>query len=89
MELTEHDRNRSVITIFTNELPEIINSRAGTGKLRITWKEEKQIREIFGGGRKIGYTNIKESGIIKARYIKIHYSKTGTHAVPYSAGEKT
>ncbi len=89
MELTEHGRDRSVMTIFTDELPEIINSRAGTGKLRITREEETHICEIFGDGRKIGYTNIKESGIIKARYIKIHYSKTGTHAVPYSAGEKT
>lgn len=76
---------RSVITVPNEELQEIINAGAGSGKINLsrdllTWKNT----EIISAGREIGYTINAEGVIIKAYSIKIHYSKTGVHAVPFS-----
>lgn len=76
---------RSVITVSSDELQEIINAGAGSGKINLskdlsTWKNT----EIISAGRGIGYTINAEGVIIKAYSIKIHYSKTGVHAVPFS-----
>jgi hypothetical protein len=77
---------RSIITISQEELQEIINAKAGSGKIEFqrgsfVWTK----KEIVDAGREIGYTVRKNGDIIKAESIKIHYSKTGTHAVPRSA----
>ena len=76
---------RSVITMSSDELQKIINAKAGSGKINLsrdfsTWKNT----EIISAGREIGYTINAEGIIIKADSIKIHYSKTGVHAVPFS-----
>lgn len=75
---------RSVITVSSEELQSIINQRAGGGKLdlsdSLTWNK----REIVDAGKEIGYTINAKGDIIIARSIKIHYSKTGVHAVPFS-----
>lgn len=76
---------RSVITVSSDELQEIINTKAGSGKINLsrdfsTWKNT----EIISAGREIGYTINAEGIIMKADSIKIHYSKTGVHAVPFS-----
>ncbi len=75
---------RSVITVSSEELQSIINQRAGSGKLdladSLTWNK----REIVDAGKEIGYTINVKGDIIFARSIKIHYSKTGVHAVPFS-----
>lgn len=75
---------RSVITISREELQSIINQQAGSGKLdlsdSLTWNK----REIVDAGKEIGYTIRRKGDIIIARSIKIHYSKTGVHAVPFS-----
>ena len=76
---------RSVITVSSDELQEIINAGAGSGKINLskdlsTWEKT----EIISAGREIGYTINAEDVIIKAYSIKIHYSKTGVHAVPFS-----
>ena len=79
---------RSVITISQEELQEIINSMAGSGELRfvdgtLKWKNQ----EIIDVGKEIGYTVNTKGDIIPTRSVKIHYSKTGIHAVPFSGGE--
>ena len=76
---------RSVITVSTEELQEIINAKAGSGKINLTkdlsqWKHT----EIVDAEREIGYTVNKKGDIITTRSVKIHYSNTGTHAVPFS-----
>ncbi len=76
---------RSVITISMEELQEIIDAQAGNGKIlfvngTFNWTNQ----EIVSAGKKIGYTINKNGDIIKTDSIKIHFSKTGVHAVPFS-----
>lgn len=76
---------RSVITVSMEELQEIITSKAGSGKINLTkdlsqWKHT----EIVDAEREIGYTVNQKGDIIKTKDMKIHYSSTGTHAVPYA-----
>ena len=78
-------QGRSVITIPVEELQEIVNAKAGSGKIefkggRFEWTN----REIVDAEKEIGYTINRDGVKIKATSLKIHYSKTGTHAVPYS-----
>ncbi len=75
---------RSVITISQEELQEIINQKAGSGKIDLTETLKWNNREIVDAGREIGYTINQNGDIIKTYNIKIHYSKTGVHAVPFS-----
>lgn len=80
---------RSVVTISVEELQEIISEKAGSGKILFqkgTFIWEK--REIIDAGKEIGFTVNKNGDIIPAKSLKIHYSKTGTHAVPRSKGWK-
>ena len=76
---------RSVITVSLEELQAIINTGAGSGKIIFTddlskWKNT----EIIDAGKEIGYTINRNGDTIIAKSIKIHYSKSGTHAVPFS-----
>lgn len=76
---------RSVITISPEELQSIITAKAGSGQIKFqkgtfVWKSQ----EIVDAGREIGYTVNDKGDIIKAKSLKIHYSKTGVHAVPFS-----
>lgn len=76
---------RSVITVSMEELQAIINAKAGSGKINLTddftkWKNT----ETIDAGKEIGYTVNRNGDIIIARSIKIHYSKSGTHGVPFS-----
>lgn len=75
---------RSVITVSPEELQSIINQRAGSGKLDLTDSFTWNKREIVDAEKEIGYTINAKGDIITARSIKIHYSKTGVHAVPFS-----
>lgn len=75
---------RSVITVSMEELQSIINQKAGGGKLDLTDSFIWNKREIIDVGKEIGYTINAKGDIITTRSIKIHYSKTGVHAVPFS-----
>lgn len=75
---------RSVITVSMEELQSIINQKAGGGKLDLTDSFIWNKREIIDVGKEIGYTINVKGDIITTRSIKIHYSKTGVHAVPFS-----
>lgn len=76
---------RSVITVSMEELQAIIKANAGSGKINLTddftkWKNT----EIVDAEKEIGYTVNKNGDIVVTRSIKIHYSKSGTHGVPFS-----
>ena len=78
-------QGRSIVTVSMGELQEIINNNAGNGRIDLTrdltaWKHT----EIIAVGREIGYTVNKDGKKKTAYSIKIHYSNTGTHAVPFS-----
>lgn len=75
---------RSVITVSMEELQGIINQQAGGGKIDLTDSLTWTKREIIDAGKEIGYTINAKGDIIITRSIKIHYSKTGVHAVPFS-----
>ena len=77
---------RSVITVSTAELQEIINKTAGNGRFLLTSNSSWRKVEIVDAGRAIGYTVSEKNGKISTTRMKIHYSGTGTHAVPYSHG---
>ena len=76
---------RSVITVSVEELQAIINTNAGSGKINLTKDFTKwRNTEIIDAGKEIGYTVNRNGDIITTRSIKIHYSKSGTHGVPFS-----
>ena len=77
-------QGRSVVTISTSELQEIINNVAGTGEIQLTRNNTWRSQEIVDAGREIGYTVNRDGNILRTSKLKIHYSETGTHAVPYS-----
>ena len=60
-------------------------TEAGNGKILFKKNTFDWLsKEIVAVGRIIGYTINKEGKIEAANSIKIHYSKTGAHAVPHS-----
>lgn len=78
-------KGRSVITIPLEELQSIIKAKAGSGQIKFqkgtyVWKNQ----EIVDVGREIGYTVNDKGDILRAKSLKIHYSKTGVHVVPFS-----
>lgn len=75
---------KSVITIPQNELQDIVNKRAGSGKITFDKNGDWNKREIIDAEREIGYTVNREGVIMKTSKLKIHYSKTGIHMVPFS-----
>ncbi len=76
---------RSVITISQDELQDIINEQAGSGKiLFVDGTFDWAGKEIISAGKEIGYTINKKGDTIKTWSLKIHYSKTGVHVVPFS-----
>lgn len=85
MEGTEKP-GRSVVTVTMEELQSIIDQNAGNGK--IVFVKDGSFRwtskEIIGANKCIGFTINENGDKIEAWSLKIHYSKTGTHAVPYS-----
>lgn len=75
---------RSAITVNMEDLQSLVNQFAGTGTVILDRKGEWKKQEIVDFGREIGYTMNKEGHKVKTSKVKIHYSKTGVHIVPYS-----
>lgn len=75
---------RSYITVSEKEIQELVNKYAGTGKLLKSAKGEWRHQEIIKCTKIIGVDINNLTGIeTKTKYFKIHYSKKGTHIVPY------
>lgn len=77
----EYIPGRSYITISTEELQNIVNSKYATGT--VTLYKNGQIKEILFSDKTIGF-DVDENGIaIETNGLKIHYSKNRTHVVPF------
>ena len=75
---------RSCITVPFDKLQVLVSRYAGTGSLQFNRKGEWSQRETVDMMCEIGYTVNKEGHKVKTSKVKIHYSKTGVHIVPYS-----
>ena len=77
---------RSYFTIGPDELKEIVDMFAGTGK---TMFRGSGLHETVDTGRVIGVILNASDPPRETTWITIHYSKSGTHAVPAKGGVKT
>lgn len=74
---------RSYLTISKEEAQSLVNKYAGTGEVRITESKKWSKQEIISTDKIIGVSVSKINGEHKTNSFKIHYSKTGTHIVPF------
>ena len=74
---------RSVITVPIERLQELVDKYAGTGKVIVSGKDLDKITEEVDFHEKIGYTVNREGGTYETAWVKIHYGRTGDHAVPF------
>lgn len=73
---------RSVIILPMEKIQELVYEKAGSGT--ITRMNAEQIQEILDFEIEVGYTVNRKGEAAKTSFVKIHYSKTGVHVVPYS-----
>lgn len=79
---------RSYLTISQEEIQKLINKYAGTGEIKINNDKIWSKQEIILNSDKIvGVAVNKRKGNHETSSFKIHYSKEGTHIVPYWKGE--
>lgn len=76
---------RSYLTISKDRAQELINKYAGKGTLEFSDSGNWNKKEIITVKEKIGIVKNKNKEI-ETNSFKIHYSKTGTHIVPYRKG---
>lgn len=81
----EHRDGRSYITISTEELQDIINNNYATGT--VTVFKNGQIKETLFIDKIIGVDKDLDGNEYETNGIKIHYSKSRTHAVPHRKKE--
>lgn len=75
---------RSYLTISLEEAQELINKYAGTGEIKTNSKGEWDRKETIKTNKEIGVNvSILDGSENKTNSFKIHYSKKGTHIVPY------
>lgn len=74
---------RSILTISMEEAQELVNRYPGTGEIRLTKNGEWDNQEIILTNEKIGIYVDKSGQKFEPDGFKIHYSKKGTHIVPY------
>lgn len=76
---------RSYLTISKEKAQELIYQNAGKGKLEFSDSGKWNKKEIITVNENIGVVKNKNDEI-ETNSFKIHYSKTGTHIVPYRKG---
>lgn len=75
---------RSYLTISLEEAQELINKYAGNGEIKTNSKGEWDRKETIKTDREIGVNvSILDGSENRTNNFKIHYSKKGTHIVPY------
>lgn len=75
---------RSYLTISLEDAQELINKYAGTGEIKTNSKGEWDRKETIKTNKEIGVNvSILDGSENKTSSFKIHYSKKGTHIVPY------
>ena len=77
----EYKNGRSYITISIDEAESIVESKYATGK--VTVSKSGQIKETLFENKIIGMDLDFDGSEHETNGFKIHYSKTGTHIVPY------
>lgn len=82
----EYKAGRSYFTVSSSQLQDIVKQKYDTGKVYIT-NNGKQIRENIFLASDIGVIVNNETGEHRTNGIKIHYSRTGVHVVPYRKGK--
>lgn len=78
----EYKVGRSYFDVSTETLQDIVNKNYATGKVYIT-NSGRQIKEVVFLKNNIGVDVSDNLAENLTNGIKIHYSKTGTHIVPY------
>lgn len=78
----EYIEGRSYFTVSTEELQHIINTKYATGKVAIF--KNGQIKETIFIDKVIGVDKDLDGKDYETNGLKIHYSKSRTHAVPHS-----
>lgn len=74
---------RSYLTISSKEAQTLVNKYAGKGQISFNRKGVWDKREIVYAQENIGVAVSTKNGKHATNAFKIHYSKTGTHIVPY------
>lgn len=74
---------RSYITISKKEAQELVNKYAGKGTLTFGRNGKWDKKEIIYAKNNIGVSMSTRNGEHKTNAFKIHYSKDGTHIVPF------
>lgn len=77
----EYIEGRSYITISEEELQNVINNNFATGKVTIS--KSGQIKETIFLNQTIGVDKDLDGNEFETNGLKIHYSKSRTHAVPH------
>lgn len=85
-----YDKTKSIVYISDQEIENIIAKKCGKGKITVTsdGRGTPQIKETIDCGKCIGESIRRdENGNLlrtPTNFLKIHYSKSGVHAVPFS-----
>ena len=74
----------SRITISIDEAEELVRKHAGTGKMKTTRDGKWNGTEICAANKVVGFIVRKDGTEVPTRLFKIHYSKNGTHIVPFA-----
>ena len=80
-----YSENKSYLTISKERAQELVNQYAGKGILEFSDSGKWNKKEIITTDEQIGFVKNK-NGEIETNSFKIHYSKTGTHIVPFRKG---
>lgn len=75
----------SCFTIGLDEIQDLVTDLSGTGKAETRRDGRWTGKEKVDAGRVIGFVET-DHGRIETSSFKIHYSNTGTHAVPTYGG---
>lgn len=82
-----YKEGKSYITISIDEAQKLVDQYAGTGDLLFSQTGKWLKQELITAEKDIGFA-VNKKGEKATNSFKIHYSKDGTHIVPYKKGEK-
>ncbi|MGW7888620.1 polymorphic toxin type 50 domain-containing protein [Staphylococcus xylosus] len=75
----------SIIDVSDTELEDVILSNHGKGDVLVTGKGSFKKTEVLDFGKVIGKSYVNGE-YVETKFGKVHYSKTGTHVVPFIYG---
>ncbi|EFS20576.1 phage protein F-like protein [Fusobacterium gonidiaformans 3-1-5R] len=78
---------RSYFTVPRKKIEELVSQRLGNGKVSLQKNGEWKKQEIIDLGEIVG-VDVKGTEEYVTSIVKVHYGKTGIHAVPYAKRKK-